>query len=81
MFKILTVEFRQPGFGEIVKFGDGGVLIIIGPTVVNAGGKQGFVIVIEATNELGVEPEPVGLLPQDEVVYVCDTDEGALGWI
>ena len=50
----------------MVKLGTGGVLIIIGPTVVKAGGKQGFVIVIEATKEFGIFPLPDGIFPHEE---------------
>ena len=40
-----------------MKFGEGASLIIIGPTVVTAGGKHGFVVVIVATNEFEATPE------------------------
>jgi hypothetical protein len=46
----------------------GAVFIKIGPIVVKAGGKQGFVVVIVATNEFGEVPEPEGIFPQEELL-------------
>ena len=65
VFEILIGMLVQAGLVAIVKFGIGGVFIKIGPIVVTAGGKQGFVIVIVATNEFGIDPVPVGVLPQE----------------
>ena len=58
----------HPGLAEIVKSGVGGEFIMMGPIVPKAGGKQGFVTVIEATNEFVTVVDPVGTFPQEEVL-------------
>ena len=68
VFKRLIDVLMHPGLGDIVKFGVGGVFIIIGPIVEKAGGKHGFVVVIDATNEFVVVLDPIGILPQEDVL-------------